>query len=112
MLVSALLKPDSTPELILLFILNRHVDLYITKDIFQEYQEVLNREKFKKYLNQKKIQKFLKEIKSGASKVILKKRVDIIKKDPADNKFLECALECKVDFLITGNVRHFPSKKF
>jgi predicted nucleic acid-binding protein len=32
--------------------------------------------------------------------------------DPADNKFLECALESKADYLITGNIRHFPFKKF
>ncbi|MBC2715679.1 MAG: putative toxin-antitoxin system toxin component, PIN family [Desulfobacteraceae bacterium] len=111
-LVSALLKPGSTPELILLLILNHRVDLYLSKDIFKEYQEVLNREKFKKYLNQKKIQKFLKKIKNNASMAVPKESVEVIKEDPSDNKFLECALECKANFLITGNIKHFPSKKF
>jgi putative PIN family toxin of toxin-antitoxin system len=32
--------------------------------------------------------------------------------DPEDNKFLECALKAKADFVITGNIKHFPSKKF
>ncbi|MBI5607038.1 MAG: PIN domain-containing protein [Deltaproteobacteria bacterium] len=32
--------------------------------------------------------------------------------DPDDNAFLECALESKADFLITGNIHHFPEKKF
>jgi predicted nucleic acid-binding protein len=28
--------------------------------------------------------------------------------DPDDNKFLECADAGRVDYLITGNQRHFP----
>ena len=30
--------------------------------------------------------------------------------DPDDNMFLECALEARADFVVTGNLRHFPSK--
>lgn len=29
--------------------------------------------------------------------------------DEADNRFLECALEAKANFLVTGNLRHFPA---
>jgi uncharacterized protein len=28
--------------------------------------------------------------------------------DPKDNIFLECADEARADYLVTGNVRHFP----
>ena len=28
--------------------------------------------------------------------------------DPDDDKFIACALQGKVDFLVTGNKRHFP----
>ena len=38
--------------------------------------------------------------------------VTILSRDPADNKFLECALESQADYLITGNTRHFPLKMF
>jgi len=31
-------------------------------------------------------------------------QVNVVKVDPADNKFLECALACQADFLITGNI--------
>jgi predicted nucleic acid-binding protein len=41
-----------------------------------------------------------------------KVQVNVVKVDPADNKFLECALACQADFLITGNIRHFPFKEF
>jgi len=111
-LVSALIKPDSTPELIVLMILNNQVTMYISNEVFQEYKQVLNRGKFEKYLNSKKIKSFLSRIKRCAIKIRPKVTVDIIKDDPADNKFLECALEAEADFLITGNIKHFPPKKF
>ncbi len=38
--------------------------------------------------------------------------IDDAAKDPADNVFLECALESGADFLITGNIQHFPDRKF
>ena len=28
--------------------------------------------------------------------------------EPDDNQFLECADAAKADYLVTGNVRHFP----
>lgn len=28
--------------------------------------------------------------------------------DPSDNKFLDLALSASADFLITGNLKHFP----
>jgi uncharacterized protein len=30
--------------------------------------------------------------------------------DPDDNKFLECALEARADYVVTGNRRHFPPR--
>ena len=30
--------------------------------------------------------------------------------DDADNRFLECAEAAHVDFLVTGNKRHFPKR--
>jgi uncharacterized protein len=29
--------------------------------------------------------------------------------DPGDNHVLECALEARADYIVTGNLRHFPS---
>jgi predicted nucleic acid-binding protein len=28
--------------------------------------------------------------------------------DPDDNKVLECALEARADYVVTGNIQHFP----
>lgn len=108
-LISAFLKPDSVPELILSLILSGEIILCLSEPIAKEYEEVLGRAKFKK-LDHKKVKALLSVLKSQARWVEPKKHLDTIKIDPEDNKFLECAEEAGADFLITGNKRHFPRK--
>ena len=45
-LVSALLKENSLPAFILALIRKRKIRLCFSKEIFEEYEEVLQREKF------------------------------------------------------------------
>lgn len=110
-IVSALLKPDSLPDSIINMILNKNFNLCLSEDIFDEYQQVLGRGKFKG-LNQEKTRRLLLKIKKNAKLVKPTVSVNIIKRDPEDNKFLECALEAKADYFITGNIKHFTFKKF
>ena len=35
--------------------------------------------------------------------------IDEIKRDESDNRFLECAEEARADYLVTGNLKHFPA---
>ncbi|MGA2734886.1 MAG: putative toxin-antitoxin system toxin component, PIN family [Syntrophobacteraceae bacterium] len=108
-LVSALLKPDSVPELILSLILEGEMVLCLSEPIATEYEEVLKREKFKK-LDRQKVKALLSRLKSQARWVSPTVRLQAAKRDPEDNKFLECAEEA--DFFITGNIKHFPPGKF
>ncbi len=110
-LVSALLKPESVPELILSLVLSGEIVLCLSEPIAAEYEEVLKREKFKK-LDQRKVKALLSRLIPEARWVDPKVRLNVTQADPEDNKFLECAVEAEADFLITGNVKHFPSGKF
>lgn len=38
-------------------------------------------------------------------------RLDVCK-DVSDNRFLECAVSGKADYLVTKNIRHFPPKRY
>ena len=109
-LVSALLKPDSVPELVISLILENQLLLCLSESIATEYEEVLEREKFKK-LNRKKVKALISRLKSEAHWVNPVVRLNVAH-DPEDNKFLECAQEAGADFLITGNTKHFPPKRF
>ena len=110
-IVSALLKTESDPALIVSLVLGRHIGLCLSDEIYREYREVLARDKFKQ-LDQESVKRFLQEIKLCAAWVKPKISLNAIKSDPDDNKFLECALAAEADFLITGNTKHFPFRKF
>ena len=110
-IVSAFLKPESNPALILSLFLEGYLTVCLCEEIWTEYREVLKRRKFQK-LDHESIDKFFSIIKEKALWAVPRASVEILKSDPADNKFLACALEAKADYLITGNTRHFLFKKF
>ena len=105
-IISGLLKEGSAPALILSLVMDGHIQLCMTEKIFAEYTGVLSREKFKS-LDQTSVRKALLSIKRKSFWVSPSTRINIIKIDPEDNKFLECALEAKARYLITGNRKHF-----
>jgi hypothetical protein len=111
LVVSALLKPQSNPALIISLILRGDCSLCLTNDIMTEYAEVLAREKFKR-LDRTKVNELLSKLKKLALWIAPKVSLHKVIQDPADNAFLECAVEAKADFLITGNIQHFPFKKY
>jgi predicted nucleic acid-binding protein len=55
---------------------------------------------------------FTEKIKEKAIMVNPTKGLSIVKIDESDNRILECALKGGVDFIITGNKRHFPFEEF
>jgi putative PIN family toxin of toxin-antitoxin system len=75
---------------------------FISPQILEELKEKLL-EKFK--LPPDKIKEFLEIIVFNSQIVYPKKKLNIVKKDPSDNKILECALEAKTSFIISGD-RH------
>lgn len=106
-IISALLKEGSAPALILSLALEGHIQLCVTEEIFAEFAGVLSREKFQS-LDQASVRKALLSIKRKSFWASPSTRINVIKIDPEDNKFLECALEAKAQYLITGNRKHFP----
>jgi putative PIN family toxin of toxin-antitoxin system len=75
---------------------------FISPQILEELKEKLL-EKFK--LPPDKVKEFLEIIVFNSQIVYPKKKLNIVKKDPSDNKILECALEAKTSFIISGD-RH------
>ena len=110
-IVSAFLKPASNPALILSLFLEDYLTLCLCEEIWTEYREDLQRQKFQQ-LDHESIKKFFSIIRAKALWVVPRVSVNILKSDPQDNKFLACALEAQADYLITGNAKHFPLKKF
>lgn len=110
-LISALLKSRSNPAIIVSLIIDGRVILCLSPGIMAEYQGVLKRPKFKA-LNQTAVKKLLHALEKKAVWVEPEETIKKIAVDPADNKFLECAVEARADYLVTGNTKHFSFKKF
>ena len=86
---------------------NKNSQLFISNDIFEEYAEVLFREKFTRFPDfTAKAQTLLTKIKNKATSCEPTSKVTLIN-DLSDNKFLELCETCNADFLITGNTNDF-----
>ncbi|MBB6145103.1 putative PIN family toxin of toxin-antitoxin system [Silvibacterium bohemicum] len=104
-LVSAALKPESLQRTTLILATTKPARLYVSQTILDEYADVLSRPELR--IRKGLRQQLLQLIKNNGYIVAPSRRIDICG-DPDDNVFLECADKAGVDYLITGNQKHFP----
>ena len=103
--VSAALKPDGLQRTVLLLAITKPATLYVSAAILDEYREVLARPELK--IRKGPRQQLFQLIKSNSRPVKPVRSLQVTK-DPDDNRFVECADAARADYLVTGNVRHFP----
>jgi uncharacterized protein len=104
-IVSAALKPDGLQRTVLLLAMTRPARLFVSAPIFSEYRMVLSRPELK--IRKGLRQQFLRLIEDSGHMVSPTRQIRVTR-DPDDNIFLECADAARADFLVTGNLRHFP----
>jgi putative PIN family toxin of toxin-antitoxin system len=107
-IVSALIG-RSFPFIALLLVLTDNIQLVVTESLFQEYEEVLRRPKFRN-LHQY-IPAVLSTIRRYATFVTPDDTIAKIIDEP-DNRILECAVAGKVDYIVTENTKHFSFEEF
>lgn len=103
--VSAALKPEGLERTVLLFALTKPARCYVSKAILDEYAAVLSRPELK--IRRPLRLQLLQWIKNHAH-VISPRLLPQITTDSGDNIFIECADSARADYLVTGNLRHFP----
>ncbi|HEX8522905.1 MAG TPA: putative toxin-antitoxin system toxin component, PIN family [Tepidisphaeraceae bacterium] len=104
-IVSAALKQGSPPDIVLQRVLRGELDLCYDGRILGEYRHVMLREKFG--FDPQDVEKLLQAVEQLGIPVNCEPLEDTLP-DPDDNKFLEAAIAAGADYLITGNVRHYP----
>jgi putative PIN family toxin of toxin-antitoxin system len=106
-LVSSLIQRSYPYHIVVEVFSNDKIQICLSDDLFAEYMNVLNREKFSKFpdfvANAKAL---LVDLEKIAVNYIPTVHLEIIK-DLDDNKLLELAKTCQADFLITGNTNDF-----
>lgn len=103
-LVSGLITPHGVCGAILKALTDGDFEAYVTQEILLEYREVPARPKFK--IDTDKRQKMLRLFKH--LEMTPETRTDMQLPDPDDVIFLAAAVAANADYLITGNLRHFP----
>lgn len=97
-LVSATQWDTSESSKLLVELLRRKVGICTSEEILEELVKVLKRD-FNR--NEEKIQEVIEDLFEFIILVVPKKRICVVKEDPADNKIIECAVESNSEFIIT-----------
>lgn len=103
--VSAALKPDGLQRTVLLLAITKPARLFVSSPILSEYRAVLSRPELH---IRKGLRLQLLQLIRNRAHLISPSRSLQITPDPDDNFFLECADAARADYLVTGNLRHFP----
>jgi len=107
-IVSGLLSPYGAPAETIRMLIRGDLELYVDSRIMAEYEEVLKRPKFG--FNRRQAGFFTDYIKHTAV-FVTAAHINVSLKDPDDKPFLEVAAAGGVFCIVTGNIRHYPSKK-
>ena len=91
-------------------IIDKKLNLAISLDILDEFHGVAARLKFE--FSEEEITDFIDSIMEVAELVVPVEKLEIIKDDPSDNKILECAIEARVDYIISGDRHLLKLKEF
>jgi len=106
-LVSGLLSPFSSPADILRLFLSNQLQLCVDARILTEYREVLHLPKFQFDKGRVEIlMDYIHKIAVLVNSIPLSNTMS----DPDDVPFLEVAVSGGAEYLVTGNIRHFPAK--
>jgi len=101
-LVSATLF-GGNPEKVLDLVEEGKIKIFISEEILEEFKRVLQR-KFGFSLDMTEVT--ASAIKEISTLVTPTQRLNVIKKKEVDNRVLECAVEGKAQYIISGDKRH------
>ncbi len=104
-LISAAIKPAGLERTVLLLAVTKPARLYVSRVILGEYGEVMGRPELR--IRKGPRRQLLQLIKNRSYTVVPARHLEVAS-DPDDNIFLECADAARADYLVTGNLMHFP----
>jgi putative PIN family toxin of toxin-antitoxin system len=105
-LFSACWTPTGLEARITALAIAGRLSAYVTAEILAEYRDVLFREKFAgiRALAAETLAAF-----EAHAELVVPKEIAIAASDEDDNRFLECAAAANAEYLISGNLRHYPA---
>lgn len=107
--VSGVLVEGGNPSVILkAWKRTQKYQLFVTEEIIQEVLRVMQRLNVPPEI----ITDWDKAIRKNAISVVPMRKIEAVKEDPSDNKFLECAIESRADYIVSGDSHLKGLKEF
>jgi uncharacterized protein len=97
-LISSTQWDYSVSHKLLLKLIGENAIIFSTKEILEEFAEVLERDFLYK---EEEIKNILEKVIQFLTLVKPAQKVDVVKEDTEDNKIIECALESKADYILS-----------
>jgi putative PIN family toxin of toxin-antitoxin system len=85
-------------------------ELFITKEILDEINDVMGRPKF--HADGNEINYFIHSIEETANKIVPKRRITNGSRDKTDNKYIECGITAHVDYILSGDIHLLELKEY
>src|SRR3989337_1822992 len=106
-IVSAVLSPGSPPDAILRASRRGALDMVTSAPLLRELEDVLGRPRIAKRLGWTPEERasFIAALSDFAAIVAPRRKLQVVKADPADNRVLEAAVAGSVDYVVSGD-RH------
>lgn len=101
---------NGNPRRILEMAEDGQIQLCISDDILDETARVLRRPKFG--WPEEQIREAIDQLSRFGEHVEPKKRIDVVKDDPTDNRIVECALASASDYLVSGDAHLLELGKY
>lgn len=110
--VSGVINPRGTPAALLRAWRNEQFFLLASPSILKEIERVFAYPKiFKRlYWTKSELSSFIKELGDFSIQTSGNMKIDFLKSDPSDNRYLECAMEGDADAIVSGD-RHLLDLK-
>ena len=85
------------------------IQIFTSEDI---EQEILDKLMTKFGLNSEEAGRVMADFSTFTKPIRISSRINVVKDDPDDDKFIECAMECDAEFIISGDRHLLNMKKY
>ena len=85
------------------------IQIFTSEDI---EQEILDKLMTKFGLNSDDAGRVMADFSTFTKPIRISRRIHVVKDDPDDDKFIECAVECDAEFIISGDKHLLNMKKY
>lgn len=112
--ISAVISSQGNPAEILRLWEQGRFDLAVSAPLLEELERVVHYPRIQKRYNLSEgyVQRFLRLISHMAIIVEPSVELDVVEKDPSDNRYLECALAAGAAYIVTGDAHLLELREY